>query len=272
MNKRPFCVKGGEIIGNVPTIEELAFYIKEYILNEGYSPEWATDEVKGASRKVIYDMHQTVVGQLEYKGLWDASVGNYPNDPELGWYYVVSVAGRVGGVQYYVGDWIIWNGTGWDKLKGQTTVDAVGIQKNYFGTGIKGNIATRDYEISVANGDDFDMKGWFVANGEVGTPSCIGRFLRMATTSGGVGGTNDAIVVQHNHGIVDSGHVHNILMQSGPGSQSPISSAPGDASEGSTSGKIVSSVTGISVNNEGVSGENGNIPLFIHGIPIIRMS
>ena len=77
--KRPFCVKGGEIIGNVPTIKELASYIKDYILNGAYGGEWATDGVKGATRKAIYEelelFKSHVLGQLEYKGVWDASGG-----------------------------------------------------------------------------------------------------------------------------------------------------------------------------------------------------
>lgn len=47
----------------------------------------------------------------------------YPIDPELGWYYVVSVAGEVGGVYYEVGDWIVWNGTTWDRIAGERIVN-----------------------------------------------------------------------------------------------------------------------------------------------------
>lgn len=79
MSKRPFCVKGGEIIGNVPTIGELASYIKDYIENGVYPEGWATDEIKGATRKAIFDaieaLASVVIGQLEYKGVWDASGG-----------------------------------------------------------------------------------------------------------------------------------------------------------------------------------------------------
>lgn len=78
-SKRPFCVKGGEIIGNVPTIEDLAFYIKDYIKKGVYPEDWATDDVNGATRKAIFDAIEAlagvVIGQLEYKGVWDASGG-----------------------------------------------------------------------------------------------------------------------------------------------------------------------------------------------------
>jgi hypothetical protein len=78
-SKRPFCVKGGEIIGNVPTIEELAVYIRDYIKDGVYPEGWAEDDVKGATRKAIFDaieaLTSVVIGQLEYKGMWDASGG-----------------------------------------------------------------------------------------------------------------------------------------------------------------------------------------------------
>jgi len=48
---------------------------------------------------------------------------SYPIDPEVGWYYVVSVAGEVEGVQYEVGDWIVWNGTGWDRIAGNRIIN-----------------------------------------------------------------------------------------------------------------------------------------------------
>lgn len=256
INKRPFCVKGGEIIGNVPTIEELAVYIKDYILNEGYGLAWASDDVKGATRQAIYNMHQTVVGQLEYKGLWDASGGNYPSDPELGWYYVVNVAGETGGVWYNVGDWIIWNGTGWDRLAGKADVYPVGAQFNYFGTGVKGDLNIRDYEISVANGDDFDMKGWFVCNGYVGTPDMIDKFTLNFISSGVLGGSDDAVVVEHSHDRTNRGI--------GTGSVAGLMT---DTVYSSNS--LTVDIGGSSL--EGVSGVGVNRPSFISSIPIIKM-
>lgn len=48
---------------------------------------------------------------------------SYPVDPELGWYYVVSVAGEIEGVYYEIGDWIVWNGTTWDRIAGERIVN-----------------------------------------------------------------------------------------------------------------------------------------------------
>ncbi|MFX0072745.1 MAG: hypothetical protein ACFFAO_16805 [Candidatus Hermodarchaeota archaeon] len=54
-SNKPFCVKGGECIGNVPTISQLATYIKDYIKNDAYPDGWENDEVNGATRKTIYN-------------------------------------------------------------------------------------------------------------------------------------------------------------------------------------------------------------------------
>jgi len=47
---------------------------------------------------------------LVYQGVWDASTGIYPpNGTNTGDFYVVSVNGDIGGTQYRVGDWVIWD-------------------------------------------------------------------------------------------------------------------------------------------------------------------
>ena len=62
----------------------------------------------------------SVLGQVEYKGVWNASLGTAPDTaPEKGWYYVVTVAGStsLGGIaEWAVGDWAIHNGVAWDKV------------------------------------------------------------------------------------------------------------------------------------------------------------
>ena len=67
----------------------------------------------------------SVVGSLEYKGTFDASTTNYPSNPEQGWYYVCNVAGTVSTVDYQIGDWCVYNGTGWDKIDNTDRVTSV---------------------------------------------------------------------------------------------------------------------------------------------------
>ncbi len=60
----------------------------------------------------------SVIHALEYKGGWDASGAVYPTPTglEKGWYYVITTGGTIGGTVYIIGDWIIYNGTSWDRL------------------------------------------------------------------------------------------------------------------------------------------------------------
>ena len=131
---------------------------------------------------------------------------------------------------------------------------------------------TRGYEISVVNGDDFDMKGWFVANGEVGTPNCMGRFSRNMNISGGTGGSNDIPVIEHNHGASQVAHAHDVK------AHQEYYGTSGSTKErlynlaGWLGGLVSSETPMITVNNEGVSGVGLNKPLYIDSIPIIRMS
>ena len=71
----------------------------------------------------------TVLGAVRYIGVWDAAT-NSPAIPAAsaankGWYYMVSVTGTTnidGNGEWIVGDWIVSNGSRWDRVK---NVDAV---------------------------------------------------------------------------------------------------------------------------------------------------
>jgi hypothetical protein len=68
----------------------------------------------------------SVVGALEYKGTFDASGGSFPTaTPETGWYYVCATGGTISTVVYTVGDWIVYNGSTWDKIDNTDSVTSV---------------------------------------------------------------------------------------------------------------------------------------------------
>jgi hypothetical protein len=67
----------------------------------------------------------TVLGQLSYKGTWDASGGTYPSSPATGDFYIASVAGVVSTVDYEIGDWAVYNGSSWDKVDNSDKVSSV---------------------------------------------------------------------------------------------------------------------------------------------------
>jgi hypothetical protein len=73
-----------------------------------------------------------------------------------------------------------------------------------------------------------------------------------ARTAGATLGTEDAVVVQHNHGVTDPGHSHTFNIGA---------SGTGSAESGNSSSPVstASATTGITVDNEGVSGVGQNM-------------
>lgn len=76
----------------------------------------------------------SVLGQLEYKGTWDASTGTSGLKVEKGYYYICSKAGSkypnasASSVSFAVGDWVVYNGTAWDKVDNTDAVTMVNGQ------------------------------------------------------------------------------------------------------------------------------------------------
>jgi hypothetical protein len=90
----------------------------------------ATDSILQAFGKIQNQISNLISG-IDYRGVWNAST----NIPALasgvgtkGYYYVVNVAGNTnidGITDWKVGDWIIFNGTFWDKIDNTDAVSSV---------------------------------------------------------------------------------------------------------------------------------------------------
>ena len=118
--------------------------------------------------------------------------------------------------------------------------------------------------------------GWSLCDGNNGTPDLRNRFVLGATNDGSdstypgisvdeTGGTADAVVVSHTHGITEpnngNGHKHSISFtntDSGDG-RSEESGNGGQSGTNDTN----FATTGITINTEGVSGTNKNLPPFL---------
>jgi hypothetical protein len=80
----------------------------------------------------LVNLPASVKGTLQYQGDWDATA-NTPAIPSAsasnkGWYYKVGTAGttNISGInEWAVSDWIVSNGTGWDKVKNTESVFSV---------------------------------------------------------------------------------------------------------------------------------------------------
>jgi hypothetical protein len=100
--------------------------------------------------------------------------------------------------------------------------------------------------------------GWVFCDGTNGTPDLRDKFIVGAGGSyavGASGGSADAVVVAHTHGITDPGHSHSMNA-----SLQEVASGSLDVWQQSGPFSTGSATTGITINSEGVSGTNANLP------------
>ena len=79
-------------------------------------------------------------------------------------------------------------------------------------------------------------------------------------TAGGTGGSKDAVVVQHNHTITDPGHNHTVSTYA---TSTPASGSDVPILYSTTTRTTSTSTTGITINNEGVSGTGKNLQPYV---------
>ena len=89
---------------------------------DGYAP------LDGTGKIATSYLPSSIIGQVEYQGTWNANT-NTPTLPTAstvkGHYYVVSTAGTYLTVSYEIGDWVISNGTDWEKVDNTDSVSSV---------------------------------------------------------------------------------------------------------------------------------------------------
>jgi hypothetical protein len=129
---------------------------------------------------------------------------------------------------------------------------------------------------------------WALCNGSNGTPDLRNKFIiganadnagvantNITGTNTQTGGTKDAIVVSHSHGITDPGHTHtlnytvplraNDTDRGGFNSNFSVDSTP-------VTPDTLSKTTGITINTAGESGTNQNLPPYYALAYIMRTS
>ena len=137
---------------------------------------------------------------------------------------------------------------------------------------------------------------WALCNGSNGTPNLVDKFIvgrGSAYAANSTGGSADAVIVSHTHSTTESGHEHNYAFASRDGSTignnyagSGISNVTdqGNISELEQSGgpdgdrlaaytaDTESVSTGLSIDAQGVSGTNANLPPYYAIAYIMRIS
>ena len=159
----------------------------------GYAP------LDSGAKIPIANLPDSVVGQVEYQGTWNASTNTPTLPPAVnvkGHYYVTSVAGTYLTIDYAVGDWVISNGTSWEKIDNTDAVTTVfgrlgaivaneGDYSSYYPliadlTAAEADIATNatnissnDTDITALQNDKYDKTGGTIT----GNATITGSFL-----------------------------------------------------------------------------------------------
>ena len=94
-----------------------------------------------------------------YAGTFDASGGIDPSGGTTGEYYIITTAGTINSVAYALGDWIIFNGTVWEKITPTSAVSSV--------FGRTGAIAALEGDYSFDKLSDVDTTTTPPSNGQV---------------------------------------------------------------------------------------------------------
>jgi len=123
-------VDWGDIGGTLSNQTDLNNKFNDYQLlsqkgaANGYAP------LDSGAKVPISNLPDSVVGQVEYQGTWAAStntptLANPPSSTTKGHYYVASDSGTQFGISFQTGDWIISNGSAWEKVDNTDAVTSV---------------------------------------------------------------------------------------------------------------------------------------------------
>lgn len=79
----------------------------------------------GAGKVPTSSLPAAIVGALQYQGVYDASSGTAPPGAAKGFFWIISLAGTISSTAYKAGDWIVWDGTQFDKIDNGQNVSSV---------------------------------------------------------------------------------------------------------------------------------------------------
>ena len=186
----------------------------------------------------------SIAGSVTYKGTWDAATNSPtltspPASTTKGWYYVVSVAGTRFGIDFAVGDWIISNGSVWQKVDLTDSVSSV------FG---------RTGAIASANGDYTASQVTNVPAGTISSTNVQDAINELSTDINTVQNVLDAIVTNAESVAITKGQVVYAFGATGNRMSVKLALNTSDATSAKTIGVVLDSSIG--------AGNTGNIRIF----------
>jgi len=196
---------------------------------------------------INYAPPSLLLGTVTYKGTWSAATNtptlvDPPSSITNGNYYVVSAAGTQFSLSFNIGDWIISNGTAWEKVDNTDAVSSVfgrmgavvGVSTDYSVVGIT-NTALGASNPSTVAATTVTATSTIAATGAVTGSNLSGTNTgdQTITLTGGVTGSGTgsfaATVVTNANltGVITSvGNATSIASQTGTGSTFVVSGSP----------------------------------------------
>lgn len=126
--------------------------------------------------------------------------------------------------------------------------------------------------------DNETIIGWYMCNGDNGTVNLVDKFVRGGITSGASGGSDDSVIVQHNHSgwaLLNGNHGHNIKTLGLAGNVQRLEAAVSKGNVSYSADIVVvggSHIHSLDINEEGISGVDKNIPAYYTLIFIQRIN
>ncbi len=234
------------------------------VLDAGVALGTATLDAGG--KVPLSQIPDSVLGQVEYQGSWNAAtntptLSTTPGAGSKGYYYVTSVAGTFDGIDYGVGDWIISNGTVWEKVDNTDAVVSVAGRIgaiNLFQADISG-LTTADTPVFTSA----RLSG-LTTNGVLRTTGGNGTLTVSAVLAASLGGTGQSTYAD---GDLLYGAAGNLAKLSHPGllGYVLVTSFFGGLQWVDSTTLAVTTLTGtanqVLVNGTSGSGQTGNITL-----------
>ena len=196
---------------------------------------------------INYAPPSLLLGTVTYKGTWSAAtntptLANPPSSITNGNYYVVSAAGTQFSLSFNIGDWIISNGTAWEKVDNTDAVSSVfgrmgavvGVSTDYSAVGIT-NTALGASNPSTVAATTITATSTIAATGAVTGSNLSGTntgdqtiSLTGGVTGSGTGSFAATVVTNANlTGVITSvGNATSIASQTGTGSTFVVSGSP----------------------------------------------
>jgi hypothetical protein len=104
---------------------------------------------------------------LKYQGLFNAFSGVYPTSPLSGYFWIISVAGVLGGITYNIEDWLVYDGTLWHKVN---NLDAQSLPVGGTTGQVLSKNSNTNYDVKWADNDNYlslDMQSTGILQGGV---------------------------------------------------------------------------------------------------------